>query len=116
MCHPDPRSGGTYCSRAWAGVCQPCYIPNTLQPYPENTSAPMCPWDLLRASPDYADPALHPRCATELPRDLCCLYSGTCDEGLVAEATDVGRNATEDGFAYAASLRSTQSIMPYLQL
>jgi len=114
MCRPDPSTGGMYCSRAWAGVCQPCYIPNTEEPYPQNASTPTCPWDILRTSLDYVDPKFHPKCVTNLPRDLCCLYSNTCDDAPIAEAMDIGRNTTEDGFAYASSLQSTEAMKAFL--
>mmetsp|Transcript_106816 Transcript_106816/g.344683 ORF Transcript_106816/g.344683 Transcript_106816/m.344683 type:complete len:749 (-) Transcript_106816:404-2650(-) len=53
LCHPEPDEGGLYCSRLWAGVCQPCYIPNTAAALERPSTDPMCPWDLLRQSGDY---------------------------------------------------------------
>jgi len=114
MCRPNPSTGGMYCSRSWAGVCQPCYIPNTVEPYPENASTSTCPWDVLRTGSDYTDSEFHPKCSTNLPRDLCCLYSGTCDDAPIAEAMDIGKSTNEDGFAYALSLQSTEAMKAFL--
>jgi hypothetical protein len=108
MCHPNPNTGGMYCSRAWAGVCQPCYIPGTVEPYPENKTTPACPWSILRSSADYADPVLHPKCASDLPRDLCCLYTNTCDSDVIEDVMNISTNASEDSFAYVSSLQNTK--------
>lgn len=113
MCHPDTSTGGMYCSRAWAGVCQPCYIPGTVKPYAA-ASTPTCPWDILRASGDYAHSAYHPKCASNSPKDLCCLYSNTCDAVAMEDALDITKNATEDGYAYVASLQNTELMQAYL--
>lgn len=115
MCNPDPSTGGGYCSREWAGVCQPCYIPNALQPFPDNATLPACPWDIFtRKDSDYADPSLHVKCASDLPRDYCCLYLGTCNAELIANARNFTGKVTEDGFAYSASLQSTRVMMSFL--
>jgi len=111
MCHPDPNSGGMYCSRAWAGICQPCYIPNTGQPYTEAKTTPICPWSVLMTKDYSKKPAMQPNCTSKLPRDLCCLYSDTCDTSLTSDPLPV----TEDGFAFAASRQDTAKMADFLQ-
>merc|ERR1719384_2403041 len=107
MCYPEPSTGGMYCSRSWAGVCQPCYIPGTAEQYPEAHNTPVCPWDILRVGSDYSNPALHPKCASDLPREYCCLYTKTCDPDLVQDIMNISIPATEDGFAYVSSMQNT---------
>jgi len=110
LCHPKPEEGGMYCSRDIGGVCQPCYIPGTVEPYAMNKSTPTCPWGILRTGQDYTNPAMHPKCDSNLPRDFCCLYTNTCDTALLAT-----KEATDDGFAYVSSLQNTEWMEAFLQ-
>jgi len=111
MCHPVPANGSRYCTRAWGGVCQPCWIPGANSSLPEDQqSTPQCPWSVLTERSDYANPSLHPLCASNLPRDLCCLYSSTCNSTLANETV-----LTEDGFAYVSAMQSTEVMAEFLQ-
>jgi len=103
-----------YCTRAWGGVCQPCWIPgaNATESLPADQRAmPRCPWGVLTERGDYASPSLHPLCASNLPRDLCCLYSASCNGTLASDPAPL----TEDGFAYVASKQSTAAMAEFLQ-
>mmetsp|Transcript_118680 Transcript_118680/g.361016 ORF Transcript_118680/g.361016 Transcript_118680/m.361016 type:complete len:625 (-) Transcript_118680:92-1966(-) len=110
MCRPTPNTGGMYCTRAWGGVCQPCYIPNTVEVFPNASSTPVCPWRVLTERGDYSDPALHPNCTSNLPRDLCCLYRGTCNATFASDPATL----TEDGFAFVASKQDTGAMTEFL--
>jgi len=109
VCHPDVNKGGRYCTRSFSGVCQPCYIPNTAQEYPHKNSTPVCHWDVLTVNADYVH--LRPNCSSDLPRDLCCLYSHTCNATLMAGELPFD----EDGYAYIASMQSTRAMVRFLQ-
>jgi len=111
ICHPNPLSGGMYCSRAWAGVCQPCWVPGTLAPYPA-TYQPLCPYDILRSA-DYRQlPLGPPMCRSTRPRDLCCLYLSppSCDPAPGAPELPLD----EDGFALVAFRQNTTEMAAFL--
>uniref|UniRef100_A0A7S4RN14 Uncharacterized protein n=1 Tax=Alexandrium monilatum TaxID=311494 RepID=A0A7S4RN14_9DINO len=114
MCNPSPMSGGMYCSRAWAGVCQPCWVPGTELAYPA-ADQPLCPYDVLGAV-DYRGPGAPgpPGCASSRPRDGCCLYlsPSTC---VPAQTTPLALlPLDDDGYAIAASRRSTTVMAAFL--
>jgi len=79
-CSPDAKSGGPFCTRRYSGVCTTCYVPGTTMPYPANATQPSCPMDILHGK-DYGQGSAFskPECASAKPRDLCCLYSGSCE-------------------------------------
>jgi len=111
MCNPSPAAGGMYCSRAWAGVCQPCWIPGAELDYPASDQA-YCPYDVL-SSVDYRRLAqLQPRCKTTCARDLCCLYlaPSTCANATMPAKWPLD----EDGFALAAAQQNTTAMAAFL--
>jgi len=55
MCHPQLNEGGMYCSRQWAGVCQPCYVPGTAEVYSRAQEDPACPWTFFEDNKDYSN-------------------------------------------------------------
>lgn len=79
-CKPNPN-GGPYCSRQFGGVCTPCYIPGTQDPYltPDNT--PTCPFSLIEEM-GVAGVAANTKCKSKRASDICCLYGidGKCDK------------------------------------
>jgi len=107
LCKPNTTEGGMYCTRLWGGVCQPCYVPGTMVEYPKSDEAPMCPWSTFKASGDYRTAPMQPKCASDKPSDLCCLYTSTCNSTLTS-------NVTEDGFAYASSLQDNEAMVAFL--
>lgn len=110
-CGPSSESGGPYCSRLWSGVCATCYIPGTTLFYPANETQPACPITILKGSDygKYSDVA-PPTCKSRRPRDLCCLYMGSCEGG-----TDLDKvKLDEDGLAVAASKQSTKEMIHFL--
>lgn len=113
ICTPVPNMGGPYCTRMWGGICQPCYVPGAVKPYEDlsDVQQPMCPWDIFKASKDYTKAASLPKCASGLPGDLCCLYTGTCNATLTAEPLPI----TDDGFAVVSAKQDTKAMAEYLR-
>eukprot|EP00418_Pyrodinium_bahamense_P074777 CAMPEP_0179080472 /NCGR_PEP_ID=MMETSP0796-20121207/36169_1 /TAXON_ID=73915 /ORGANISM="Pyrodinium bahamense, Strain pbaha01" /LENGTH=567 /DNA_ID=CAMNT_0020777827 /DNA_START=307 /DNA_END=2010 /DNA_ORIENTATION=- len=111
MCRPSPEAGGMYCSRSWAGVCQPCWIPGTKRKYPAEDQ-PLCPYNVLE-SVDYRDASqFAPKCKSKRPRDLCCLYMSpsTCHPSLSSEVLPVDN----DGYALAVAKQNTTVMTAFL--
>uniref|UniRef100_A0A7S0B9M5 Apple domain-containing protein n=1 Tax=Pyrodinium bahamense TaxID=73915 RepID=A0A7S0B9M5_9DINO len=104
-------TAGPYCTRRLTGVCQPCYIPGT-KTGPDATPKPFCPFDILD-SVDYRDTNTipPPACKSKRPRDLCCLYSSSCDvsAGILQHPLD------DDGMALAASHGGTPPVEALLE-
>jgi len=117
MCNPSPQVGGMYCSRAWAGVCQPCFIPGADRSYPARDQ-PHCPYDVLRNVDYVGHRNVTVQCNSTRPRDLCCLYTNTCTVSAI-HGYDAGYVATypldEDGFALAAFQQSTFVMKVFLE-
>eukprot|EP00428_Durinskia_dybowskii_P034309 CAMPEP_0170262948 /NCGR_PEP_ID=MMETSP0116_2-20130129/31357_1 /TAXON_ID=400756 /ORGANISM="Durinskia baltica, Strain CSIRO CS-38" /LENGTH=512 /DNA_ID=CAMNT_0010514017 /DNA_START=54 /DNA_END=1590 /DNA_ORIENTATION=- len=109
VCTPAPGQGGSYCTRQWAGVCSNCFIPGTREVW-RATHFPHCPYDVLAAS-DYAGRFPAPRCASRLPRDLCCLYTRDC---AVRASSAEDAPLDEDGFALVASWGNTSAMAAFL--
>lgn len=111
MCQPSPAAGGTYCSRAWAGVCHPCWIPGTETEYPL-ADQPLCPYNILKIADYSGDIQVSPRCNSTRPRDKCCLYRSppTCDPHLTSGALPLD----EDGYALAAAEQNTTVMAAFL--
>lgn len=113
MCRPSGEVGGMYCSRAWAGVCQECFVPGTVRSYSDQQHTPYCPYDVLTTVDYINQPTLAPRCNSTRPRDLCCLYTSSCTGNYVS-----GSAATypldEDGFALAAFQQNTTVMAEFL--
>lgn len=96
VCTPVTGLGGNYCSRKWSGVCASCFIPGTVRQWNNRRTMPYCPFDILDHA-DYKDRQDHgPNCESDSPRDLCCLYTGTCRPSSfnIADAP-----LDDDGFA-----------------
>jgi len=109
-CAPALGQGGMYCTRDWAGVCQPCYVPGTRVLWPPRDTMPTCPYGILR-NPDYKDRFPPPECKSDRPSDKCCLYRGTCS---LQEADPVLLPLDDDGYALAASRRDTVTMIAFL--
>lgn len=72
---------------------------------------PYCPYDVLQHN-DYKGRFPEPVCKSSLPRDLCCLYTGSC----TVHATDAATAPIdEDGFALVASWKNTTAMAVFLQ-
>lgn len=109
-CAPAEGQGGMYCTRDWAGVCQPCYIPGTRELWPAREFMPTCPYSVLK-SPDYKDRFPPPSCKSDRPSDQCCLYLGTCS---LSEANPELLPLDDEGYASAASLQDTAAMVAFL--
>merc|ERR1711920_572913 len=110
LCTPLKGHGGNYCTRQWAGVCLNCFIPGTKFKWSAD-HMPYCPYDVLQLS-DYRGRFPEPVCKSSLPRDLCCLYTGSC----TIHATDAATAPLdEDGFAIVASWKNTTAMAVFLQ-
>merc|ERR1719487_1142736 len=98
---------GPYCTRAWNGACQYCWIPGTKTEWLQKQQ-PMCPYDVLE-SVDYKK-GTPPDCKTTKASDLCCLYSKTCS------GTDDPNKTTldPDGLASVIAQRSTADVVTFL--
>uniref|UniRef100_A0A7S2IKQ1 Uncharacterized protein n=1 Tax=Alexandrium andersonii TaxID=327968 RepID=A0A7S2IKQ1_9DINO len=113
LCHPNATSGGMYCTRLWGGVCQPCYVPGTVAEYVDENDEerPVCPWSIFNTSGDYKSESMQPKCASDEPKDLCCLYTGTCSTKLTSEPLPI----TEDGFAVVSAKQDTEAMVAFLK-
>jgi len=80
-CKPNPN-GGPYCSRQFGGVCTPCYIPGTQEPFSNPDNTPTCPFSLKEEIGGPAGVAANTKCKSKSASDLCCLYGvdGSCDK------------------------------------
>lgn len=110
ICAPAPGQGGNYCTRRWSGVCNNCFVPNTMVPWAAADTMPYCPYDIL-SIPDYKDKFEMPRCTSDSPRDLCCLYTGDCS---VMTTDPWTAPLDEDGFALAASWGNSTAMAIFL--
>eukprot|EP00413_Alexandrium_margalefii_P049266 CAMPEP_0204610200 /NCGR_PEP_ID=MMETSP0661-20131031/61378_1 /ASSEMBLY_ACC=CAM_ASM_000606 /TAXON_ID=109239 /ORGANISM="Alexandrium margalefi, Strain AMGDE01CS-322" /LENGTH=747 /DNA_ID=CAMNT_0051622003 /DNA_START=77 /DNA_END=2321 /DNA_ORIENTATION=+ len=111
LCHPDAKTGGKYCTRLWGGVCQPCYVPGANATYLKAKTTPMCPWSIFRYTGDYHSANSKPVCSSNLPEDLCCLYTSTCNTTLTSDPLPL----TDDGFAYVSSKQDTKAMVAFLE-
>eukprot|EP00928_Gymnodinium_smaydae_P010471 TRINITY_DN13953_c0_g1_i1.p1 TRINITY_DN13953_c0_g1~~TRINITY_DN13953_c0_g1_i1.p1 ORF type:complete len:593 (-),score=105.79 TRINITY_DN13953_c0_g1_i1:185-1963(-) len=109
-CTPDSATGGPYCSRAWTGVCTPCYVPGASASYPANATQPPCPMDILEGE-DYGPMSsfMKPLCKSTRPRDWCCLYEKTC----TGELDPAKAPLNPDGLAVVLASRSTDNVLAY---
>lgn len=109
-CYPaPPGAGGQYCTRARSGVCTPCKIPGASA---QGVEKDVCPYDIL-SSPDYADfnNIQKVDCGTNKARDLCCLYTSSCEhQSTMIEELPLD----DDGFALVASKQDTAKMMRFL--
>lgn len=110
ICNPEAN---IYCTRHWAGICTPCHIPGMEVGDTSASRFLPCPWDVL-SSKDYST-SEPPVCRTGSPRDLCCLYSGTCNVTVPASGTTAGNSLPldEDGYAAVASRQSTEGMKAF---
>eukprot|EP00439_Symbiodinium_sp_Y106_P046979 s772_g6.t1 len=114
-CKPNPN-GGPYCSRQFGGVCTPCYIPGTQEPFSNPDNTPTCPFSLKEEIGGPAGVAANTKCKSKSASDLCCLYGvdGSCDkdfadghEGLLStDGGDGGKARGRNGTTPAASTAS----------
>jgi len=113
LCHPNATMGGMYCSRLWGGICQPCYVPGTVAEYvdEQDETRPICPWSIFEASSDYKSAAMQPKCASDEPKDLCCLYTGGCNKTYTTEPLPI----TDNGFAVVSSKQDTKAMVSFLK-
>eukprot|EP00928_Gymnodinium_smaydae_P046697 TRINITY_DN3111_c0_g1_i1.p1 TRINITY_DN3111_c0_g1~~TRINITY_DN3111_c0_g1_i1.p1 ORF type:complete len:592 (+),score=87.13 TRINITY_DN3111_c0_g1_i1:59-1834(+) len=109
-CTPDSSVGGPYCSRAWTGVCTPCYIPGASMSYPANRTQPTCPMEILDGD-DYGPMSqfMRPLCKSTRPRDWCCIYMKTCS----GEIDPAKAPLNPDGLAVVLASRSTDNVMAF---
>eukprot|EP00928_Gymnodinium_smaydae_P052887 TRINITY_DN37019_c0_g1_i1.p1 TRINITY_DN37019_c0_g1~~TRINITY_DN37019_c0_g1_i1.p1 ORF type:complete len:616 (-),score=109.52 TRINITY_DN37019_c0_g1_i1:185-1861(-) len=109
-CAPDSSTGGPYCSRAWTGVCTPCYIPGTAMPNPAAATQPTCPMEILDGD-DYGPMSqyMRPQCNSTRPRDWCCLYTKSCSGELNPEKAPMN----PDGLAVVLASRSTENMLAF---
>lgn len=113
QCTPNP-DGGPYCTRLFGGVCSSCYIPNTDPPYPDPTSQPMCPWDVLKEKGNGAAKPVQTKCASEDPLSLCCLYGiGTCGNVTGTDGSDAELSAK--GFLLVARMQDNKEMVKFAQ-
>lgn len=111
LCKPAPGASGPYCTRSMTGACETCSIPGTKEG-PDPAPKPLCPFDIL-SSVDYADKDAIPPpvCKSKRPRDLCCLYTDSCE----AE-TNLGQvPLDDDGLALVMAEGSTPAMEAFLQ-
>jgi len=107
-CRPN-GDGGPYCSRHFSGVCQPCYIPNTVNGPEPDPMAPLCPFDVLKQDSYRSRRSL--RCKSRRPSDSCCLYTQTCE----GESDPEKATLDSDGLALVARRMSTPDMASFLQ-
>lgn len=87
-----------------------CFVPGTVSRW---SAAHMqyCPYDIL-GNRDYKGRFPKPSCKSQRPRDLCCLYLGSCE----LDATGgLSAPLDEDGFAFVASLQNTTEMEALLE-
>jgi len=112
-CRPTSNgSSGPYCSRAFAGVCERCFIPgasskeegNSVHPVPE----PYCPFNILE-SVDYRNST--PTCRSNRSSEMCCLYTNSCN----GSANPHNATLDDDGLALVAARLSTEDMAKFLK-
>jgi len=113
ICKPVPDKGGPYCYRGFSGVCQPCYVPGTTSQDPQWATNPDCPLAVLKM-PEYVNvsygPFKPPKCKTTKVKDLCCLYTKSCDGTDDPEKAEL----TDEGLTLVAARQNTADMKIYL--
>lgn len=108
-CEVNPTVGINYCDRAFSGVCVTCKIPGCSG----HTDAPqpLCTLDVLSRA-DYLDRAdRKPLCASAVPTDVCCLYTGECDGSSDPQLATLDDN----GLLLVRSRRNTDDVATFLE-
>jgi len=109
MCKPTGSNGMGYCSRVFSGACEQCYIPGTAT---GPDLRPHCPVGILDTG-DYKDRMRFsaPVCKSRMARDLCCLYTHSCD----GDSHPNRATLDDDGLALVASLQNTSAMATFLR-
>ncbi|CAE8726659.1 unnamed protein product [Polarella glacialis] len=110
-CAPEvPGQGGPYCTRAFNGACDRCFIPGAADE--GAASVPWCPLDILSGATykDRSDFPM-PACTSRRASEGCCLYSGSCD----GDSDPRLAHLDDDGLSLVAARRSTSDMLVFLK-
>lgn len=107
-CIPNPSTGDNYCDRSFSGVCSRCSIPGTHLGQKGSHSG-ICSLAVLNTV-DYKDVTYKPICASQVPSDLCCLYTRECTGS--SDPTSAVLN--DEGFMLVASQLNNKHVVDFL--